>query len=126
MRARRRFGQNFLRDRSVTDRIVSAINPELGQNLVEIGPGHGAISKPLLASGANLTLLEIDRDLVAELSQQPDLQRARIVSGDALEVRFSDLGDGPFRVVGNLPYNCLLYTSPSPRDRQKSRMPSSA
>ncbi|MFK7955870.1 MAG: 16S rRNA (adenine(1518)-N(6)/adenine(1519)-N(6))-dimethyltransferase RsmA [Lysobacterales bacterium] len=105
MRARRRFGQNFLHDRGITDRIVAAINPQPDQHLVEIGPGHGAISKPLLASGANLTMLEIDRDLVAELSQQSDLQKAQIISGDALEVEFGKLGKGPFRVVGNLPYN---------------------
>lgn len=105
MRARRRFGQNFLHDRHVIQRIVSAINPAPQQPMIEIGPGHGAISRPLIEAGVNLTLLEIDRDLVAELSAEPALLPATIVQGDALDARFADLGAGPFRVVGNLPYN---------------------
>ncbi len=105
MRARRRFGQNFLHDPNVIDKIVGAIAPEADQQLLEIGPGHGAISRPIMAAGARLTVLEIDRDLVAELSSDPAFSDARIVEGDALNVRFAELGQGPYRVVGNLPYN---------------------
>ncbi|MEM1090993.1 MAG: 16S rRNA (adenine(1518)-N(6)/adenine(1519)-N(6))-dimethyltransferase RsmA [Pseudomonadota bacterium] len=105
MRARRRFGQNFLHDPNVIDKIVGAIAPVPGEQLLEIGPGHGAISRPLMTAGAKLTVLEIDRDLVAELSSDPGFSDARIVEGDALDTRFAELGHGPYRVVGNLPYN---------------------
>jgi len=64
-RARKRFGQNFLHDQGIIARIVKAILPRPGQTLVEIGPGQGAITGPVLEAGGNLTAIEIDRDLAA-------------------------------------------------------------
>jgi 16S rRNA (adenine1518-N6/adenine1519-N6)-dimethyltransferase len=106
-RARKRFGQNFLADPSVVQRIVDAIAPRPGQVIVEIGPGQAALTEPLAGSGAELHLLEIDRDLAATLRRQfeghPNVQ---LHLGDALQVDFGELcGGRPFRLVGNLPYN---------------------
>ncbi len=103
MPVRKRFGQNFLTDRHIISQIVRAVNPQQADHLVEIGPGHGAITAPLLASGADLQVVEIDRDLVAELQQHyPDLI---IHSTDVLKFDFAELKVSPLRIVGNLPYN---------------------
>ena len=105
--ARKRFGQNFLADASVVQRIVDAIAPRPGQVIVEIGPGQAALTRPLADSGAELHLLEIDRDLAAVLQRQFDGRaNVRLHLGDALQVDFAELcGGRPFRLVGNLPYN---------------------
>jgi 16S rRNA (adenine1518-N6/adenine1519-N6)-dimethyltransferase len=105
--ARKRFGQNFLVDRAVIRRIIDTIGPVAGELLIEIGPGHGAITTPLLDSGAELMVVEIDRDLAMALqqrySQQPLLT---IRQADALQTDFGELAGGrPYRLVGNLPYN---------------------
>lgn len=106
-RARKRFGQNFLVDRAVLDRIVAAIDPHPGQTIVEIGPGRGALTRPLLQSGAALHLVEIDRDLSAALQALiGDHPRAVLHRADALALDLGGLSPGePLRVVGNLPYN---------------------
>lgn len=106
-KARKRFGQNFLIDVEVIDRIVSAISPLAEDAIVEIGPGQGALTRHLLASGADLRVIEIDRDLAADLPRRvPGLARERILVGDALKIAVADLvGDGGIRIVGNLPYN---------------------
>ncbi len=106
-RARKRFGQNFLADPGVIDHIVAAINPRPGDNLVEIGPGQGALTGPLLAANPSLTAIELDRDLVKLLAQKfAGHPHFRLLEGDALQVDFGDLASsGPLRVVGNLPYN---------------------
>ncbi len=106
-RARKRFGQNFLVDPQVIARIVDAIAPEPGQRIVEIGPGQAALTASLAASGADLTLLEIDRDLAAALRQRfGNATNVSVLQQDALHADFTELlGSGPFRVVGNLPYN---------------------
>lgn len=104
-RARRRFGQNFLVDEGVIDRIVDAISPQPRDAVVEIGPGRGAITRLLVDSGCDLTVIEIDRDLAHGLRvRYPDLT---LVDGDALRIDYSTLLDPPrpFRIVGNLPYN---------------------
>ncbi|WP_458526742.1 16S rRNA (adenine(1518)-N(6)/adenine(1519)-N(6))-dimethyltransferase RsmA [Onishia taeanensis] len=108
-RARKRFGQNFLRDSGIISRIVRAIDPRDGERLVEIGPGQGALTEPLIeAAGGALEVIELDRDLIPGLRvqffQYPDFV---IHEGDALAFDFAALrGDGPaLRVVGNLPYN---------------------
>jgi 16S rRNA (adenine1518-N6/adenine1519-N6)-dimethyltransferase len=108
-RARKRFGQNFLRDRGIISRIVRAIGPRPGERLVEIGPGQGALTEPLLeAADGHLEVIELDRDLIPGLRVQffnhPDFV---IHEGDALKFDFRALrGEGqPLRVVGNLPYN---------------------
>ena len=104
-KARKRFGQHFLVDPGVIDAIVQTIAANDDETLVEIGPGQGAITAPLLASGAKLHVVELDRDLAKVLrgrfAQEP---RLTIHEGDALRFDFSALGDG-LRVVGNLPYN---------------------
>jgi 16S rRNA (adenine1518-N6/adenine1519-N6)-dimethyltransferase len=108
-RARKRFGQNFLRDPGIISRIVRAIAPRPGDRLVEIGPGQGALTEPLVeAADGRLEVIELDRDLIPGLRVQffnyPDFI---IHEGDALKFDFRALrGSGePLRVVGNLPYN---------------------
>ena len=84
-RPRKRFGQNFLHDPAVIDRIVHAIAPQAGDHLVEIGPGQGAITAPLLARAGRLDAVEIDRDLAASLTQRfADEARFRLHLADAL------------------------------------------
>jgi len=104
VRARKRFGQNFLQDQRVIQRILQAINPQPGDHILEIGPGRGALTRGLIASGCQLDVVEIDRDLAAELRQQhPDLN---VIEADILKFDFKSLErKGPIRVVGNLPYN---------------------
>lgn len=105
-RARKRFGQNFLHDPQVIQRIVAAITPKPGQTLVEIGPGQGAITLPLLQAARRLTVVELDRDLVGPLAQHcAAAGELHIVNQDALKVDFCRLGEGPLRILGNLPYN---------------------
>jgi 16S rRNA (adenine1518-N6/adenine1519-N6)-dimethyltransferase len=104
-RPRKRFGQNFLTDNSVVDRIVSAINPDSSDHIVEIGPGRGAITELLIRSNCQLDLIEIDRDLVALLQQKFGTELP-IYSEDVLKFDFENLrSEQPIRVVGNLPYN---------------------
>jgi 16S rRNA (adenine1518-N6/adenine1519-N6)-dimethyltransferase len=106
-RARKRFGQNFLTDPLIIQRIVNTINPVAGQLILEIGPGQAALSRPLAESDAELHLLEIDRDLAARLQAWfgPNSQ-TRVHTGDALTTDFSEIAEGRrFRLVGNLPYN---------------------
>ena len=107
-RARKRFGQNFLHDPGVIQRIVAAIDPRPGQRLVEIGPGQGALTLPLLERAGSLDVIELDRDLIAPLQALATGHgELRIHNADALKFDFRSLAqDGaPLRVVGNLPYN---------------------
>ncbi|HVS75938.1 MAG TPA: 16S rRNA (adenine(1518)-N(6)/adenine(1519)-N(6))-dimethyltransferase RsmA, partial [Steroidobacteraceae bacterium] len=109
-RPRKRFGQHFLHDPGVIERIAAAIAPSAGEALVEIGPGRGALTRRLLESGCgSLDAIEIDRDLAAllrdELGGDP---RLRLHAADALRIDFAELArqrGQPLRVVGNLPYN---------------------
>jgi 16S rRNA (adenine1518-N6/adenine1519-N6)-dimethyltransferase len=103
-RARRRFGQNFLVDRGVVARLVAAIDPHPDDHMVEIGPGLGALTEPLLERLAALDVVEIDRDLTAALANRFPPERVRIHQADALAFDFRTLGPD-LRVVGNLPYN---------------------
>lgn len=106
-RARKRFGQNFLVDEGIIDKIISAVNPQPRDNLVEIGPGQGALTAPLLACNAALTAIELDRDLEQLLARKfADHKDFNLVQQDALKFDFSSLNArGPLRIVGNLPYN---------------------
>lgn len=106
-RARKRFGQNFLVDHHVIERIVAAINPRADDNLVEIGPGQGALTGPLLAANPHLTAIELDRNLIHLLRQKfTDYPAFQLMEQDALKFDFTSLADrGPLRIVGNLPYN---------------------
>ncbi|MDE2260213.1 MAG: 16S rRNA (adenine(1518)-N(6)/adenine(1519)-N(6))-dimethyltransferase RsmA [Betaproteobacteria bacterium] len=101
---RKRFGQHFLTDAGIVDSIVAAINPRPADILVEIGPGLGALTLPLLARLNHLTVIELDRDLVAHWQQHAQATRLTIHEGDALAFDFSRLGHA-LRIVGNLPYN---------------------
>ncbi len=103
--ARKRFGQHFLTDGSVIDAIVDAINPKPGEVVVEIGPGLGAMTKPLVARCGALTVIELDRDLAQRLRRTTELT---VIEADALNVDFGALArerGQRLRVVGNLPYN---------------------
>ena len=101
---RKRFGQNFLNSPGIIRKIVAAIAPRRGDLMVEIGPGQAAITEPLLAELDRLHVVEIDRDLIAELKRRFPADRLIIHEGDALDFDFATLGEG-LRVVGNLPYN---------------------
>jgi len=105
--ARKRFGQNFLHDQQVIDDIVSAINPQPGQALIEIGPGLAALTEPVAELAGHLQVVELDRDLAARLEQHPFLSsKLTVHRGDALKTDFKTFYDGkPLRVFGNLPYN---------------------
>jgi 16S rRNA (adenine1518-N6/adenine1519-N6)-dimethyltransferase len=103
--ARKRFGQHFLTDAAVIDAIVDVIDPKPGQALVEIGPGLGAMTTPLVARCGALTVIELDRDLAQRLRLRSDLT---VVEADVLTVDFGALASARgqrLRVVGNLPYN---------------------
>jgi 16S rRNA (adenine1518-N6/adenine1519-N6)-dimethyltransferase len=103
--ARKRFGQHFLTDRFIIDAIVDAIDPQAGEAVVEIGPGLGAMTLPLLARIQPLTVVELDRDLAARLRKREGLE---VIESDVLKVDFGALAESKgqkLRVVGNLPYN---------------------
>ncbi|MDP5009118.1 MAG: 16S rRNA (adenine(1518)-N(6)/adenine(1519)-N(6))-dimethyltransferase RsmA [Glaciimonas sp.] len=105
---RKRFGQNFLTDNFVLADIISAINPQSDDNMVEIGPGLAAMTKLLLAELKQLHVVELDRDLVTRLQKTFDPARLHVHSADALKFDFGSIpliGSGKLRVVGNLPYN---------------------
>ncbi len=107
-KAKKKFGQNFLVDERIIGDIVAAIRPEPDDNLVEIGPGLGALTRPLLKHLNHLHVVEIDRDIIARLErdypQNIPESRLTIHAGDALKFDFALL-PAPLRIVGNLPYN---------------------
>jgi len=107
MRARKRFGQNFLTDPMVIQRIVDSIAPQTDELFIEIGPGQSALTAPLAQTGVELHLVEIDRDLTGRLARQfSDNPAVHLHLGDALQMDFADISSNrPFRLVGNLPYN---------------------
>ena len=106
-RARKRFGQHFLHDRNIIDRILRAIAPQAGDNILEIGPGQGALTYPLLQRCDRLTAIELDRDLVPILEQRaPAFGQLEVINADILEFELSSIASTrKFRLVGNLPYN---------------------
>ena len=107
--ARKRFGQNFLSSPAVIASIVSAINPKPDDCMVEIGPGLGAMTVPLMAGLKHLHVVEIDRDLIVRLKENHSRDKLTIHEGDALEFDFGSINPNPaesnLRIVGNLPYN---------------------
>lgn len=111
-RAKKHLGQNFLHEKGVVEKIVQAIDPRPGDRIVEIGPGQGALTLPLLDRHGALTAIEFDRDLLAPLAQAAQAHGTlTLVPADVLTVDFSTLAaglgadDGRIRLVGNLPYN---------------------
>lgn len=120
--ARKRFGQNFLIDPQVITDIVNAVAPKRSDCVVEIGPGLGALTDPLLKKLDHLHVVEIDRDIVARLQKRYPAEQLTIHAGDALSFDFESLTDGEtlLHVVGNLPYNIstpLLFHLASFADR---------
>ncbi|MEI6895426.1 MAG: 16S rRNA (adenine(1518)-N(6)/adenine(1519)-N(6))-dimethyltransferase RsmA [Colwellia sp.] len=106
--AKKRFGQNFLHDEAVISDIVDVINPEPGENLVEIGPGLGALTEPVIERAGEISVVELDRDLAHRLRHHPFLAKyLTIYETDALKFDFSQLvsDNKPLRIFGNLPYN---------------------
>jgi 16S rRNA (adenine1518-N6/adenine1519-N6)-dimethyltransferase len=102
---RKRFGQNFLQQGHVIHDIIQAINPQAEDNMLEIGPGLAALTRPLLRSLNRLTAIEIDRDLQQYLLELPATQgKLQLIPADALTVDYSQFGPH-LRIVGNLPYN---------------------
>lgn len=107
-KAKKSLGQHFLVDPHYIARIVAAIRPHVDDRMVEIGPGPGALTRPLLETLAHLHVVEFDRDMVARLHSEFPEQRLSIHAGDALAFDFARLSQesgGALRVVGNLPYN---------------------
>jgi 16S rRNA (adenine1518-N6/adenine1519-N6)-dimethyltransferase len=104
---KKRFGQHFLHDANILRRIVQAIAPAPGDRVVEIGPGDGALTLPLLRALGRMTVIELDRDLIPRLhASAQGVGELQIVNADVLGVDLAALGEGePLRVVGNLPYN---------------------
>ncbi len=103
-KAKKKFGQNFLVDEQIIADIIAAIRPEPEDNMVEIGPGLGALTRPLLKKLNHLHVVEIDRDIIARLENDYPKNKLVIHAGDALEFDLATL-PVPLRIVGNLPYN---------------------
>jgi len=106
--ARKRFGQNFLHDDYIIDSIVAAIAPQLEDNIVEIGPGLGALTEPVAEKVNVLNVVELDKDLVVRLENHPTLsKKLSINQADAMQFDFGKLAseENQLRVFGNLPYN---------------------
>lgn len=106
--ARKRFGQNFLHDDYIIDSIVAAIAPQADDNIVEIGPGLGALTEPVAAKVNCLNVVELDRDLAERLAKHPTLaDKLNITQADAMQFDFGQLASSEkqLRVFGNLPYN---------------------
>lgn len=121
-KARKRFGQNFLIDQNIISRIASAVNPGSDDRIIEIGPGRGAITEKFYSAPGELTLIEIDRDLAAQLAER--FPNARLITDDVMQIEMDTLyPDQRIRIVGNLPYNIstpllfrLLTSNASIRD----------
>jgi 16S rRNA (adenine1518-N6/adenine1519-N6)-dimethyltransferase len=106
-RHKKQLGQHFLHERGVVDRIIAALDPKAGERIVEIGPGGGALTLPLLRRHGELTAIEFDRDLLPALREAAvGLGKLELIEADVLEVDFTRLAaGGQLRLVGNLPYN---------------------
>lgn len=106
--AKKRFGQNFLIDQNIIHKIIDAINPQLGDTIIEIGPGLGALTKPLLQRLDHLDVIELDRDVIPKLLGNCNHDdKLSVHEIDVLKFDFTQLidTDSKLRIVGNLPYN---------------------
>lgn len=102
--ARKRFGQNFLQDTHIINAIIRCIHAQPHDRIIEIGPGLGALTQPLLGQVDRLIAIEIDRDLYAHLQSIPKRGQLELINADVLKVDFSAFGN-QLRIIGNLPYN---------------------
>jgi len=101
---KKRYGQHFISDRNLLQRIVDLASIKPGDTVIEIGPGAGSLTRELAAAAKRVIAIEIDRDLIHKL-QRTMPANVEIIEGDALDIDFDRLTDGPYHVVGNLPYN---------------------
>ncbi|MBT5906086.1 MAG: 16S rRNA (adenine(1518)-N(6)/adenine(1519)-N(6))-dimethyltransferase, partial [Gammaproteobacteria bacterium] len=105
---RKRFGQNFLHDQAIIQRIIDAVAPKAGDHLLEIGPGQGALTEHLAAAGTRLDCIELDRDLADFLIARHEGDSHVVIhKQDILKFQLNSLEPAPhsLRVIGNLPYN---------------------
>lgn len=103
-KARKRFGQNFLVDEQIIADIIRVIHPQESDTMIEIGPGLGALTRPLIKQLKQLHVVEIDRDIIRRLENDYPKDKLIIHAGDALKFDLEEIA-GPLRIVGNLPYN---------------------
>ncbi len=106
--AKKSFGQNFLIDPNYISKIISALNPQKGETIIEIGPGRGALTEKILQSGVNLTAIELDRDLIPVLQKQfSNCENFQLLSDDALKIDYSKFTteNSKMKLAANLPYN---------------------
>lgn len=101
---RKRFGQHFLNDQGVIEQIIHWVHPQKTDQLIEIGPGRGALTEPLLQRGFSLSLIELDRDLITFWQQHKKQSQLSLWAGDVLNFNWDSLTP-PYRLIGNLPYN---------------------
>ena len=109
-RAKKRFGQNFLVDTNVIDKIIHSINPQPEDHIIEIGPGLGALTRPLLKTLNQLDAIELDRDVIPQLktlegSEKLHIHNIDVLAFDFTEFKRSNFEHGKLRIIGNLPYN---------------------
>jgi len=109
-RAKKRFGQNFLVDANIIDKIIHSINPQAEDHIIEIGPGLGALTQPLLKTLIRLDAIELDRDVIPQLktlegSEKLHIHNIDVLAFDFTEFKQSNFEHGKLRIIGNLPYN---------------------
>ncbi|MFT7433222.1 MAG: 16S rRNA (adenine1518-N6/adenine1519-N6)-dimethyltransferase [Alphaproteobacteria bacterium] len=105
--AKKSLGQNFLTDQNIIRKIIQAINPQVGETIIEVGPGQGALTEHLLAAGAHVIALEMDERMLVPLDALNEKYDGRltVIIGDALKQNLTTLTQGKYKLVGNLPYN---------------------
>ncbi len=100
----KRFGQNYLTDKNIIEKIITAFNPEIAESVIEIGPGRGALTEKLYGRTKNLCAIEIDKRVIENLKEK--FPNVNFFNKDFLEISFADLPcNAPFRIIGNIPYN---------------------
>lgn len=106
VKPKKHLGQHFLKDQNIARKIVNALNPGVSQNLLEIGPGTGVLSKLILEMNAfNFRMIEIDPESVKYLKENFEIKHDQIIEGDFLNISLEEIFSGPFHVIGNFPYN---------------------
>jgi 16S rRNA (adenine1518-N6/adenine1519-N6)-dimethyltransferase len=105
-RAKKRFGQNFLIDQGKTVKLIESLSLRGGDNVLEVGPGHGALTEEILNKNVNLTAVELDRDLIPGLEERFNhYGQFKLIEADIVKIDPNDVFNGKFKLIGNLPYN---------------------